>query len=453
MPDGDFCAQGICRVFAGNLAQCGDCNHPEVAAVVQTAKCDCAAAGVMSLQESMDQSKDIRTLLAAFSGTAFHPRQGRHRHERMLTMPTYSGNGGGNDVSHSTCIGCQSLDAFVREMFQGPDLTALEKNLERNPYYPLLKLKEQGFRPIDVNAAELPTAAAPAVEATCSYQPTWRMGGGIYVRRHVDAVANEVDQQMAKFAAAEREVEQQKQEIRRRALGVQQPNRPRQETATDHGRTSTAAPFVRPEWIEYPLNPDCWSECSPRPDVIRLIEAVLPTFSPSTDPLAWQKVAELVRATGRTADQCDAMGWDELSVVFEIHVERLRSLLGRPATGCLARALDRTAAPPPDLDHEEGRGPTTCERLMALWGTEEGKCFLRTAKNIKMIAERIRRKPSVVKESPFFKSTVKPARNAHKSCENYEADEARERADRAREHANGRGGRRKSNRPRIRPTS
>ena len=102
-------------------------------------------------------------------------------------------------------------DVFVREMFQGPDLTALEKNLERNPYYPLLKLKEQGFRPIDVNAAELPTAAAPAVEATCSYQPTWRMGGGIYVRRHVDAVANEVDQQMAKFAAAEREVEQQKQ--------------------------------------------------------------------------------------------------------------------------------------------------------------------------------------------------------------------------------------------------
>jgi hypothetical protein len=72
--------------------------------------------------------------------------------------------------------------------------------------------------------------------------------------------------------------------------------------------------------------------------------------------------------------------------------------------------------------------------------------------DIEVIARRIEKGVTVTKASPFFKSKVAPARNAHKSYIKLEANAAKDRADRARAEMVGRGGRRPRNRPRIRPT-
>lgn len=181
---------------------------------------------------------------------------------------------------------------------------------------------------------------------------------------------------------------------------------------------------------------------SHRPDVIRLIAAVLPSFSPGTDPLAWPKVAELVRVTGRTTEECAAMGWDEIATVIDVHSKRLQSFLrGRAVTPSAAASLVPPALP--ESDAEEGRGATTCERLKALWSTADGKAFLLAAKNIKEIAERIGRKPTAVKESAFFKFEIMPKRKVQKSLEKYERDDARERAEKAKAELAAQGGRRK----------
>jgi hypothetical protein len=100
----------------------------------------------------------------------------------------------------------------------------------------------------------------------------------------------------------------------------------------------------------------------------------------------------------------------------------------------------------------DSRGASPCERLIKLWSTKEGKAFLCTARSIEVIAKRIEKGVTVTKASPFFKSKVAPARNAHKSYMKLEANAAKDRADRARAEAIGRGGRRRQNRPRIRPT-
>jgi len=241
----------------------------------------------------------------------------------------------------------------------------------------------------------------------------------------LDPTSKEIDQLKVRFQITEREIEHQKQEIRQlqeqKEPVVPQPRCEQQEIATKHGQIFPHTPPPRPQWVDLPLNPECRSECGPRPDVIRLIEDVLPSFSNHTDPLAWKKVAELVIADGRTADECAAMGWDELFAVFD----RLR---------------------------KNKRGPGPCERLAKLWDTEEGKVFLRTAKDIETIGKRIGKGLTVTKGSPFFKSVIAPERKAYKACAKYEACEAKVRADRAREKANARGGRRGRNRPRNRPS-
>jgi hypothetical protein len=116
--------------------------------------------------------------------------------------------------------------------------------------------------------------------------------------------------------------------------------------------------------------------------------------------------------------------------------------------------IERAVGPrEPAISPEEGsRGSSPCERLMKLWTTESGQHFLRTARNIELIAKRINKGVTVTKASPFFKSKVAPARNAHKSYMKLEANAAKDRADRERAEAIGRGGRRRQNRPRIRPT-
>jgi len=118
------------------------------------------------------------------------------------------------------------------------------------------------------------------------------------------------------------------------------------------------------------------------------------------------------------------------------------------------REIERAVGPQePAISPEAGsRGSSPCERLMKLWATESGQYFLRTARNIELIAKRINKGVTVTKASPFFKSKVAPARNAHKSYMKLEANAAKDRADRARAEASGRGGRRRQNRPRIRPT-
>jgi len=116
--------------------------------------------------------------------------------------------------------------------------------------------------------------------------------------------------------------------------------------------------------------------------------------------------------------------------------------------------IERAVGPrEPAISSEKGsRGSSPCERLMKLWATESGQHFLRTARNIELIAKRINKGVTVTKASPFFKSKVAPARNAHKSYMKLEANAANDRAERARAEAIGRGGGRRQNRPRIRPT-
>jgi hypothetical protein len=115
--------------------------------------------------------------------------------------------------------------------------------------------------------------------------------------------------------------------------------RRRQELARQRDPFFRERPAARPEWVAFPLNPHCWTENAARLDVIRAIKEVLPFFSPPADPLAWNKVSELVRSTGRSVEECAAMSWDELLMVLEIHKESLRSLLhGRhPEEGSLSK--------------------------------------------------------------------------------------------------------------------
>ena len=159
------------------------------------------------------------------------------------------------------------------------------------------------------------------------------------------------------------------------------------------------------------------------------------------------KALGLIRFADRTADECAVIGRDEAAAVFDVQYERLRSLPGKRTAGPCSCPADAAAEPSPKSTSKKSRGPTPCARLADLWGTEAGKNFLLTAKTIETIAIRIGKGLTVTKKSAYFKTVIAPARKGHKSYTKCEANEVRDRADRARAEADRQGGRRKPNRP------
>lgn len=126
----------------------------------------------------------------------------------------------------------------------------------------------------------------------------------------------------------------------------------------------------RPAWPLRPLDLTCMEATAPRPDVLKRIQGILPTFSPEENSLAWCSVVELVRSVGRSAEEVRLMGYDELARLLDVHGQRLRleqSDLGSLIEGIAAAVADALRVKPASVKRSKDNRLPVPERFKKLF--------------------------------------------------------------------------------------
>jgi hypothetical protein len=109
-------------------------------------------------------------------------------------------------------------------------------------------------------------------------------------------------------------------------------------------------PAKRPAFPLFPLDPSCVApaplSAGDKAEVVRLVCLVQTDFAPEKDPRGWDSVAELVRGSGRPADEVRKMGYDELAAFFRVRHNQLKIQLGGAIETNTPSIVSYNAVPP-----------------------------------------------------------------------------------------------------------
>lgn len=173
---------------------------------------------------------------------------------------------------------------------------------------------------------------------------------------------------------------------------------------------------TRPPFPRRPLDPSCVDvadlSADQKAEVVRLVRLVQTDFDPEKDPRGWDAVAELVRGSGRPADEVRRMGYDELAAFFRVRHGQLKIQLGGTietnTPSIVSAEIPRSPAAPPPAGIVLGRADLT-KRLQDDWATSDGKRFLLGA-SIREIADHYGIAHSSLYSNSFWNTTIKPRR-------------------------------------------
>jgi hypothetical protein len=173
-------------------------------------------------------------------------------------------------------------------------------------------------------------------------------------------------------------------------------------------------------WPWYPFDLECRSYAKPQKDILALVKTIIPDFDPTSYRNDWLMLGELIISTGRSVEEVRKYSYDQLFAFLETHKHLLRKqyLAGNGSeVGPVADRAVATSQSSPGSGEGVTFEPrlTANERLELLWNSKGGhdRAWLIYAKSRKEIANRIGCGLTQTKEAPFFKSTIRPARQRH----------------------------------------